>query len=290
MARRKISYSNANSDGTIKSTHSSGSSSNSSSGSTTRSLSSYTGGTSGSGSSSVPYGTYTSGDKYAGGNVFKDSNGKYYQASGSITSASGKTSDIDSNGNINSYYSSGKSKSTGSTYAERAYKDMLEAQEEARSSALSSGKSSLKSDAADASRQAYIQYMQSKKALPGQLSAAGLTGGASESSLLGLESSYGTNLSDIASAKNRGLAELEAQYENGVASDTAAAQLRLAQLAEQQEQEQVAKENQLAALASKSLTQLVAFWKARGYTNAQIASMINQYQSDPENAYAGLTL
>lgn len=308
MARQKINYT------TIKRTNSGGSSSSS--------------GSSGSKSSSGSSGSYSAGDKYAGGNTFVRPDGSRYDVSGSFTSPSGKESYIDSSGNVTTI-SSG-SGSSGSDSAARAYQKMLDAQLEARKSAFNSGKNLLNTQANDASRQAYIQYMQSKKALPEQLSAVGINGGAAESSILGLEGSYGNNLNSIESAKNKGIAELEAQYESGAATDTAAAQQYIAQLAEQRRKEALAQQNQLAqlqqtasaaakpyqpavqrtaesagndttgnpsvvptsymqaqqlAINSKSMSPLAAYYKAKGYTDAQVASMLNQLLLDPEGTF-----
>lgn len=49
----------------------------------------------------------------------------------------------------------------------------------------------------NAARQAYIMSMQSKKALPQQLAMQGATGGATETAMLGLDTSYQNNLSNI---------------------------------------------------------------------------------------------
>lgn len=335
MARQKINYT------TIKRTNSGGSSSSSgSSGSKSSS------GSSGSKSSSGSSGSYSSGDKYAGGSTFVRPDGSRYDVSGSFTSPSGKESYIDSSGNVTTISSgsksssgsgsssdssgSGSSGSSGSDSAARAYQKMLDAQLEARKSAFNSGKNLLNTQANDASRQAYIQYMQSKKALPEQLSAVGINGGAAESSILGLEGSYGNNLNSIESAKNKGIAELESQYESGAATDTAAAQQYIAQLAEQRRKEALAQQNQLAqlqqsasaaakpyqpavqrtaesagndttgnssvvptsymqaqqlAINSKSMSPLAAYYKAKGYTDAQVASMLNQLLLDPEGTF-----
>lgn len=318
MARQKINYT------TIKRTNSGGSSSSSGSSGSKNSS-----GSSGSKSSSGSSGSYSSGDKYAGGNTFVRPDGSRYDVSGSFTSPSGKESHIDSNGKVTTV-SSGSGSGYNSDSAEKAYQKMLDAQLKARESAFNSGKSLLNTQANDASRQAYIQYMQSKKALPEQLSAVGINGGAAESSLLGLEGSYGNNLNSIESAKNKGIAELEAQYESGAATDTAAAQQYIAQLAEQRRKEALAQQNQLAqlqqpaaaaaksyqpalqktaegedndttgnpsvvptsymqaqqlAINSKSMSPLAAYYKAKGYTDAQVASMLNQLLLDPEGTF-----
>lgn len=62
---------------------------------------------------------------------------------------------------------------------------------------LNTQKTNINQNAEDNARQAYIQYMQSKKALPQQLAAQGITGGATETANLGLATTYQNNLNDI---------------------------------------------------------------------------------------------
>ena len=66
---------------------------------------------------------------------------------------------------------------------------------------LNTQKTNINQNADENARQAYIQYMQSKKALPQQLASQGINGGATETANLGLASTYQNNLNDI--NKNR---------------------------------------------------------------------------------------
>lgn len=62
---------------------------------------------------------------------------------------------------------------------------------------LESQKDSIKKSYDDSARQAYIASMQSKKNLPQQLAANGITGGATETANLKLQTNYENNLNDI---------------------------------------------------------------------------------------------
>ena len=60
----------------------------------------------------------------------------------------------------------------------------------------------------DAARQAYISYQQQQKATPQQMAALGMTGGATESSLIQQQSAYQGNLSGLESARNKALNDI----------------------------------------------------------------------------------
>lgn len=57
----------------------------------------------------------------------------------------------------------------------------------------------------DAARQAYISYMQGQKAAPQQLAALGMTGGASESSLIAANTGYQNNLNNVNTARGKAM-------------------------------------------------------------------------------------
>ena len=61
----------------------------------------------------------------------------------------------------------------------------------------------------DSARQAYIANMQSKKNLPQQLAASGLTGGATETANLGLQTSYENNLNNININRNNAINDID---------------------------------------------------------------------------------
>ena len=61
----------------------------------------------------------------------------------------------------------------------------------------------------DAARQAYIINMQSRKALPQQLAMQGASGGASETAMLGLDTSYQNNLSNINTQRQNSITDIK---------------------------------------------------------------------------------
>lgn len=60
----------------------------------------------------------------------------------------------------------------------------------------------------DAARQAYISYQQQQKALPQQMATMGMTGGATESSMVQQQSAYQGNLSSLEGARNKALNDI----------------------------------------------------------------------------------
>lgn len=60
----------------------------------------------------------------------------------------------------------------------------------------------------DAARQAYISHMQGQRAMPGQLAALGMTGGASESSMLQAQAAYQNNLNSVNTARGKAMNDI----------------------------------------------------------------------------------
>ena len=80
----------------------------------------------------------------------------------------------------------------------------------------------------DSLRQAYIKYMQEQKALPQQMQALGLTGGATETTLASLKNAYGSNRTGIMNNALSEQRQIEADRANAIAgaeADAAAAEL-----------------------------------------------------------------
>lgn len=80
------------------------------------------------------------------------------------------------------------------------------------------GQSVQNEDAAKSLREAYINYMMNRRNLNQNLSAAGISGGATESSLANMYNNYGNSRNDINTTLARNLAQLLNTYENNVAS------------------------------------------------------------------------
>lgn len=101
-------------------------------------------------------------------------------------------------------------------YYRKAYQD-LEAQireqnrlaVEQGTNRLNAQKANINQAADENARQAYVQYMQSQKALPQQLASQGVTGGATETANLGLQTAYQNNVNSINTNKANRLQEID---------------------------------------------------------------------------------
>jgi hypothetical protein len=74
---------------------------------------------------------------------------------------------------------------------------------------LNAQKSNINQAADENARQAYVQYMQSQKALPQQLAVQGASGGATETAQLGLQTNYQNNVNSINQNKANRLQEID---------------------------------------------------------------------------------
>lgn len=74
---------------------------------------------------------------------------------------------------------------------------------------LESQKYNVNQSADENARQAYVQYMQSQKALPQQLASQGVSGGATETANLGLQTAYQNNVNTINQNKANRLQEID---------------------------------------------------------------------------------
>ena len=74
---------------------------------------------------------------------------------------------------------------------------------------LEAQKSNINQAADENARQAYVQYMQSQKALPQQLASQGVSGGATETANLGLQTAYQNNVNAINQNKANRLQEID---------------------------------------------------------------------------------
>lgn len=78
--------------------------------------------------------------------------------------------------------------------------------EEAQRAQIQANKDLIDQNYNSSARQAYIQNMMEKRAIPEYLAAQGQNGGATETALLGLDSNYQNNLKDLMVARNAALA------------------------------------------------------------------------------------
>lgn len=140
--------------------------------------------------------------------------------------------------------------------AQEASAEAYEEQINAGLAALNAQRDPLQQQYNDSAQQAYINSMLAKRNLPQQLAAQGISGGASESSNLAIETSYGNSLNNLTSAYNQSLADLEsdiAQYRatgnSQLAQNAARYEEMLANAALQQLQQQQQYQQNLAAMA-----------------------------------------
>ena len=101
-------------------------------------------------------------------------------------------------------------------YYKNAYNDLEEQIREKNRLAVEQGtnrlnaqKSNINQAADENARQAYVQFMQSQKALPQQLAVQGASGGATETAQLGLQTNYQNNVNSINQNKANRLQEID---------------------------------------------------------------------------------
>ena len=173
--------------------------------------------------------TSTSSSKNKGGSSYEtwESGGRTY-VNGIDIGAAGTKIDT-SDAAINAAYSGAYSGAYGNSnkfgynpYDEleeqiQAYKKLQEEQireknrlaVEQGTNRLNAQKSNINQAADENARQAYVQYMQSQKALPQQLAVQGASGGATETAQLGLQTNYQNNVNSINQNKANRLQEID---------------------------------------------------------------------------------
>jgi hypothetical protein len=139
-----------------------------------------------------------------------------------------------------------------------------------------------KKDANDSLRQAYINYMLNRRDLGTQLSAMGLSGGATESSLAKLLNEYGSSRNGIKETLNNNLAQLLNTYQNNTAS---AEQLYNQQYADAMNNyigqlnslEQMLANNMMGSYSGSSLSSLASYAKTLADLQNNMASAAEGY-------------
>ena len=112
----------------------------------------------------------------------------------------------------------------------------------------------ISAEAGDSLQQAYINYMMSKRDLAQQLSAQGLSGGASESAAASVYNTYGTNRNAIVRDRAQNLADLLVQFDSSKSSALQAYNDRMAELEAKRLQYRTELENELANLVTSAAT------------------------------------
>ena len=139
-------------------------------------------------------------------------------------------------------------------------------------------KASINNDAEKSSREAYINSMLSKKNLAQNMAAQGLSGGASETTMAGLENNYGNARNEIATTANENLGSLLDLYNKNRNSAQQAYNDQLAadalQKAQYMTQFENDRQNMLAQAYDSQLSQLMSLDPSfvaamSGYTSSQ---------------------
>lgn len=141
--------------------------------------------------------------------------------------------------------------------AQEAAADALRQQVEQGVSGIYAQKEPLEAQLRKSAQQLYIANMQGKKALPQQMAAQGLTGGASESANLALETTFGDGLSGLLEYYNQAIAQLDRDAANLRASGNLQQAQNAAEFAKQLAQ--YAYETQQRLLEVQSQKELAAY-------------------------------
>lgn len=142
----------------------------------------------------------------------------------------------------------------------------------------------VRSDAEDSLRQAYINNMMTRKNLNQRLSAMGMNGGATETTMSSLENQYGKSRSGINETLNKNISDLDMTYGDNLAAalqsfNSAKANLDLQRM-QMENQAEAARQN----AESSSMNAYMNI--DSGYMSALKAALANQanYQYDPSQA------
>lgn len=152
-------------------------------------------------------------------------------------------------------------------------------------------KASINNDAEKSSREAYINNMLSKKNLAQNMAAQGLSGGASETTMAGMENNYGNARNEIATTANENLGNLLDLYNKNRNSAQQAYNDQLAadalQKAQYMTQFENDRQNMLAQVYDSQLSKLMSLDPSfvaamSGYTSSQAGYSPTQ-QETPKN-------
>ena len=118
-------------------------------------------------------------------------------------------------------------------------------------------------DANKSLQQAYINYMMNRRNLAQNLAAAGISGGATESSLANMYNNYGNSRNNINTTLAQNLRDLQNTYQNNVAN------------ANQAYNSQWAEANQNYNNYLNQLEQMLAGWQQSNYSGSNLSSLAN---------------
>ena len=142
----------------------------------------------------------------------------------------------------------------------------------------------VRSDAEDSLRQAYINNMMTRKNLNQRLSAMGMNGGATETTMSSLENQYGKSRSGINETLNKNISDLDMTYGDNLASALQSYNSAKANLDLQRMQLEMQAENARQNAEASSMNAYMNI--DSGYMSALKAALANQanYQYDPSQA------
>lgn len=126
-----------------------------------------------------------------------------------------------------------------------AMQENLDSARGALADAYDRSKKSIADDATASLKQAYINKELSEKNFDQQMSAQGLTGGASETTRAAMSNNYGNARNDINAQKAKNLSDLEGQYNQNIAQALQAYNSAVAQAELQKAMQQMELENML---------------------------------------------
>jgi len=142
----------------------------------------------------------------------------------------------------------------------------------------------VRSDAEDSLRQAYINNMMTRKNLNQRLSAMGMNGGATETTMSSLENQYGKSRSGINETLNKNISNLDMTYGDNLASALQSYNSAKANLDLQRMQLEMQAENARQNAEASSMNAYMNI--DSGYMSALQAALANQgkYQYNPSQA------
>ena len=156
------------------------------------------------------------------------------------------------------------------------------ASRDAMNSSYTNSLGKLQDDAAQSLKEAYINRMLSSKNLNQQMSAAGLSGGASESTMASMLNNYGNARNNINTTLNSNIKDLNATRDSNMANILQSYNSNLANLIQQRANALAQIESALSAGLGDALGQQYSFQTSSGYLNALQNAMNNM------NAYKGV--
>lgn len=134
-------------------------------------------------------------------------------------------------------------------------------------------KKSIQDDAARSLKQAYINKMKSERNIEQEMSAQGLSGGATESTRAGMINNYGNARNEINTTTNNNLSALEGDYNDNLAQAMQAYNTAVANAQLQKAQQAIQLEN---ALANNQIAALQDFQSLMADDNANYLGLLEK--------------